>query len=529
MLNIIPIPKEYKELDGKFTLTDRVKVCSEFDLPLISEYVEMCDEASIVIKKDDAIAKEGYTLNVTPQGIDICASTKTGAYYALQSIRQMCDMDMGGRDVPCCEIKDEPRFGFRGINLDISRHFYNSDEIKQMLDMLFMNKMNVFHWHLTDDNGWRIEIKKYPLLTEIGSKRKYTQTGGWKSLKCEYEPYEGYYTQDEIKEIIEYARERGITVIPEIDFPAHAAAAIAAYKHLACREIDSEVFGFFGGLIPVVKDHNKDWNRTLCCGKESTYEFIYDVLDEVCELFDSPYIHIGGDEAPRDEWKKCPHCQKAMKDNGIKDIEQYQGWFENQINQYLKSKGRKTIGWNEILKSDNIDNDDKNIVVQYWTPQKDKNAEKYVNNGGNMIMSNHQSFYFDIPYAMYPLKNTYNYDPKKFGVTDEGMKNVLGYEGELWTEWIRDTERLHFLSFPRIQAMAEAAWSPDSQKDYEGFKKRFDAQKPMLDKNGITYAVYSVAESKKLIRNNKVIRKFHKGDPHLEVDINNKQKAKGEK
>lgn len=529
MLSIIPIPKEYKELDGVFTLGENVKVKSDFDLPLIREYVELCDDANIVITKDESIAKEGYRLSVSTDGISILASTMIGAYYALQSIREMANMDMGGRDVPCCEINDEPRFEFRGMHLDISRHFYDMTEIKRMLDMMFMNKLNIFHWHLTDDNGWRIEIKKYPLLTEIGSKRKYTHIGGWKSFKIENKPYEGYYTQDEVKEIIEYARQRGITVIPEIDFPAHVAAALAAYKHLACREIDSEVFGFFGGIIPQWKEHNWHWNRTLCLGKPSTYEFIYDVLDEVCELFDSPYIHIGGDEAPRDEWKNCPICQQTMKDNSINDIEQYQGWFENQINQYLKSKGRMTIGWNEILKSDNIDNEDHNIVVQYWTPQRDRNAENYVNNGGKMIMSNHQSFYFDMPYGVYPVSNTYNYRPEDFGVTKDNVKNVLGIEGELWTEWIRDNERLELLSYPRMQALSEVGWSPEDAKDFDSFMLRFNGQKPILDKYGYTYAVDKLSMPKSKMLRNRIHRKFHRGNPFLEDELNKKYKAEGEK
>lgn len=529
MLSIIPIPKEYKENDGVFTLGEQVKIKSDFDLPLINEYVEFCDDANIVISKADDISTEGYRLSVKPDSIEICASTKTGAYYALQTIRQISKMDLGGRDVPCCEISDEPRFSFRGMQLDISRHFFDMTEIKRMLDMMFMNKINVFHWHLTDDNGWRIEIKKYPLLTEIGSKRRYTQTGGWKSFKCEYEPYEGYYTQDEVKEIIEYARERGITVIPEIDFPAHAAAAIAAYKHLACREIDSEVFGFFGGIIPQWKEHNWKWNRTLCCGKDSTYEFIFDVLDEVCELFDSPYIHIGGDEAPRNEWKECPHCRKAMKDNGINDIEELQGWFENKINKYLKDKGRMAIGWNEILKSSNIDTEDKNIVVQYWTPQRDLNAERYVNNGGKMIMSNHQSFYFDMPYATYPLSNTYDYKPESFGVTKENVDNVLGVEGELWTEWIRDVEKLEMLSYPRMQALAEVGWSPEDKKDFGDFRKRLEPQKDIMSKYGYSYAVDKTALPKNRMLRNKIVRKFHKGNPYLEVEINNKYKNEGER
>ncbi len=529
-MSIIPLPKSYVKSSGSFILSEEVRIKTDFDLELVKDYAVLCDDAPITIRADSTIGREGYTLKVTESSVDIAASTETGAYYALQTMRKLGKTDMGNRRIPCCEISDEPRFKWRGINLDESRHFFGKDVVKRLLDMMFLQKLNVFHWHLTDDNGWRIEIKKYPLLTEIGSKRKYTQIGGWESAKIDNTPHEGFYTREDIKEIIDYAAKRGIMVVPEIDFPAHCAAAIAAYNDLACRNIKSEVFGFFGGLIPEKTEHNKNWNRTLCCGKDSTFEFIYNVLDEVCELFDAPYIHVGGDEAPTDEWEKCPHCQKVMRENGFNNESQLQGWLTNKLNTYLKAKGKKLIGWNEILKADNLDTKDKNIVVQYWTPERDENAENYVNNGGNMIMSNHQSFYFDMPYAQYPLKNTYAYSPQKFGVNSGNVSNVLGIEGELWTEWIADRNRLDMLAFPRMEAMAEVAWSPEEKLDYDDFLLRLEDEKDLLMKLGINYAVDKISmpdtseESVSIIKS-----KFYEGNPYLEVELNKEYKAKGER
>lgn len=532
MLSVIPKPKLATELKGSFSLPESAKAYSDFDMPLLAQRAQLCqtaDEACIVISRDESLAKEGYILDVTVNGIIISANNKIGAYYALQTVRKLCHYDTGGRQVPCCHIEDEPRFSFRGISLDVSRHFYSVEYIKQFLDWIFMEKLNVFHWHLTDDNGWRIEIKKFPLLTEIGSKRSFTQIGGWKCAKMEKKEYGGYYTQEQIKDVVAYAKERGITVIPEIDFPAHCAAAFAAYNNLACREEKTDVFGFFGGLIPVVMFKNHDWNRTLCMGKDETFEFVYGVLDEVCELFDSPFIHLGGDEAPKNEWKKCSRCQQVMKENNLKNEDELQGWFENKLCEYLKTKGKRMIGWNEILAAKNVNNEEKSIVAQYWTPQRDKNAEEYVNNGGQMIMSNHRSFYFDMTYGQYPLKYTYDYSLKKYGVTDENVKNVLGVEGELWTEWIRDKDRLEMLAFPRIQALAEVAWTPEGKRDFNDFKARLDDYKPTFDALGINYAVDKVCMIKNPIKRKHIVNKFFRGNPDLENQLNAEYKAKGDR
>ncbi len=527
MISLIPKPKKCKEGKGFFNLDDDLKIKSDFDLPLIKN--KMADESAFCINKNPDIAKEGYTLYVTEDAVTIQASTKIGAYYALQTVRKIGKTDLNNKKIPCCEIEDEPRFSWRGINIDEARHFFGEKEIKRYLDFMFMEKLNVLHWHLTDDQGWRIEIKKYPLLTQIGSKREYTHVGGWRSKKLVYGEHSGYYTQEQIKDIIAYAKERGIMIVPEIDFPAHCAAALAAYKHLACREIQTKVPGYFGGIIPEKTQHIKSWNRTVCCGKESTFEFIFGVLDEVCELFDAPYLHMGGDEAPHGEWHKCSECQRVMKENGLANEDELQGWFENRISDYLKTKNKKLIGWNEVLKAKNINTKDKNIVVQYWTPQRDRNAERYVNNGGEMIMSNHQSFYFDMTYAQYSLDKTYNYQPENFGVNSKNVKNILGFEGEIWTEWIADREKLDLMAFPRIQALSEAAWSMPENKNWDDFKKRLDDYKPVLEALGINYAVDKISLPKGLINKSRIQSKFYKGNPYLEVELNKNYKAKGDK
>ncbi len=523
MLALIPSPFECEIQQGNYKLTQNSKVKSDFELSLLK--APRGEDAEIVIEKNPALSQEEYTLDVHSDGIKITASTQTGAYYALQSLRQLSRIELADGETPCCSIKDKPRFQWRGLQLDESRHFFGKEEVKRYLDYMFMMKLNVFHWHLTDDQGWRIEIKKYPLLTEIGSKREETHVDGWRTTHVVKGRYEGYYTQEDIKDIVEYARQRGIMVVPEIDMPAHFAAAMAAYPWLGCREIKTEVPGYFGGRVPLSRGI-RDWNRTACMGKESTFEFVFNVIDEVCALFDAPYFHIGGDEAPRNEWKKCPLCQKVIQENHLNNEDDLQGWFNNRICEYVKSKGKRLIGWNEILSAKNLDH---SVVAQYWTPKRDKHAERYVNSGGNMIMSNHKSFYFDMTYAQYPLKNTYEYSPEKFGVESRNMKNVLGVEGEMWTEWIDGREKLDLNLSPRIQALSEVAWSPENKSDWNDFKARLDLFKPFYKSLGRNYAVDSVSLVKNPFDRFYIKNKFYRGDTHLEVKLNKKFIAKGEK
>lgn len=524
MLNLIPAARTSTEKPGCFVFDGALKAKSDFELPLLN--LPRGEDGRLVINKNTALGSEEYKLAVAKDEIKIEASTQVGAYYALQSLRQLSRIELGENQIPCCEIEDGPRFSWRGLQLDESRHFFGKEYVKKFLDMMFMMKLNVFHWHLTDDVGWRIEIKKYPLLTEIGSKREYTQINGWQSTDIDNKPYGGYYTQDEIKEIIAYAAQRGITVVPEIDFPAHCLSALAAYPWLACREIHREVPGYFGSAIPERKLKIRDWNRPLCPGKDQTIEFVKDIVSEVCELFPAPYFHIGGDEAPKDEWKKCPCCQKRIKDNNLKDEEDLQGWFNNQISDLLKEKGKRLIGWNEILKAKSID---PSIICQYWTPIKDGRARKWANSGRSIILSNHQSFYFDMTYAQYPLKNTYNYTYKKYGIKPKNEPSILGVEAENWTEWTDCPEKLEVFMYPRVQALSEVAWSCEENRSFKSFMQRLQQFKPFFDKLGYSYAVDSVSMPKSPAQRGKIRKKFSKGDTHLEVKLNNNYKNQGDK
>ena len=335
-------------------------VYSQIDLPLVKNIGG--ENSPVKIYADASLDKEEYRLSVGEAGIVIKASDKAGAYYALQSVRMLGRLDEGKNLVPFVEISDKPQYKWRGQMLDVSRHFFDKATVKDLLDDMFRLKLNVFHWHLTDDQGWRIEIKKYPKLTEIGSKRDFTQVGGWGGSKTEDIPHGGYYTQEDIKEIVEYAAQRRISIVPEIDVPAHFAAALAAYPHLACRNIQSRVFGEMGGRLFTLKGI-RDWNRPACLGKKESLQFIFDVYDEVCGLFPFEYFHVGGDEADVSEWKKCPDCQKAMKEMGFANEKELQKKLTNELCEYLKSKGKHMIAWNDVLRqgTERLDTD---MVVQ---------------------------------------------------------------------------------------------------------------------------------------------------------------------
>lgn len=539
MLNLIPKPQKAVEKTGAFVINKEVKVsfAPEFAemKPFLLEAVQKAgitleegEGAKICFVLDQKLPREGYALSVSNAKINAKASTPAGALYAIETLRQLGDMDLHKNAaelrIPAVEIEDAPRFEWRGQMLDSGRHFWSVSEIKRLLDLMAAHKLNVFHWHLTDDQGWRIEIKRYPLLTEIGSKRKDTQLSGWKTknVRKDGKPHEGFYTQEEIKDVVAYAQKRCIMVVPEVDMPAHFAAAEAAYNWLGCREIPCEVLWYFGGIVPrkLLGYKDNSWNRSACLGKDTTYEFIYHVLDEVCDLFPAPYFHIGGDEAPRDEWKNCPHCQAKMKEQGLKSVDELQGYFNNQINEYVKKKGKRLIGWNEILNAGTLD---KSVIGQYWEPQRDRHAERYINEGGQMIMSRHKAFYFDMMYANYPLSNTYKFEPVHQGILPEAEKNVLGVEGELWTEFITDREKLDMNLFPRMEALSEVAWTAKGTRDFKDFMRRLEHFKRVLDAWGVNYAEDKIAMPN-LFTRPKYMLAFNNQDPYLEVKRNRELK-----
>ena len=525
MINVIPKPRVAVEEEGFYELPKDViaisydgilgnmRQCVACSLGMKS--VEL-DEADICFIHTEKVKEEEYLLKVTEDGIRVFASDYSGAFYALVTLKQLIDDE---NKVPCCKISDRPLYTWRGMQLDESRHFFGMQEVRKLIDYMATYKLNRFHWHLTDDQGWRIEIKKHPLLTEIGSKRKGSQLHSWRSLDMSHTPVEGYYTHEDIKQIIAYAKARCVEIIPEIDFPAHCASVLASYNDLACREISCEVPDFFGGTIPESRGM-KDWNRTLCLGKDEVLSFVYDVIDEVAELFPFPYFHVGGDEAPKNEWKKCPRCQERMKAEGLKNETELQGWFTNKLNAYLKTQGKIMIGWNEVLAAKGIDSD---IVAQYWISRNGKNVIKHLKKGGDVILSNHKYFYFDMKHDYCTVKGTYYYEPSKVGIKGKCAQNVLGVEGQNWTEWTETADELFFKMSTRGLALSECAWS--RSRDYSDFLDRLQANKKLLDKMGICYGEDWITLQKSKKRRKKAVKKigFNVKDYDYEYEISAKK------
>ena len=535
MLQIIPKPVKAKEKEGTFYWKAETSVsfdsCFRETKPFWAAQIQAVfgtplqerENADIQFCFDAKQPKEGYRLSVQPTGIRVFASTHVGALYAIQTLRQIGQFDVQKTptlvEIPAAEIVDYPRYAWRGQMLDCSRHFFSIAEIKRLLDLMLLHKLNVFHWHLTDDQGWRLEIKQFPLLTEIGSKRKDTQKSGWSQKKFELEnkPCEGFYTQEEVRDVVEYARLRGIMIVPELDMPAHFAAAEAAYPYLACREIQSEVFWWCSAAIPEQALGYKDnsWNRPACLGKDSTYQFIFAVLDEVCDLFPAPYFHIGGDEAPTDEWEKCPVCQAKMREEGLSSPRALQGYFTNRVRAYLETKGKRIIGWNEVLDSPNLD---RSVIGQYWTNTRSKAAERHVKNGGDIILSRHLAFYFDYPHCEVRLPYTYRFEPKRCGVRKKDENRVLGVEAELWTEFVPDVQKLDFNLFPRMAAVSETAWTPKKQKNFKDFAARLPRYIESLEALGVNYAPPAYILQKRHKTYARLMHAFYHNNPLLEME-----------
>lgn len=425
---------------------------------------------------DTSLPEEGYRLTVDANGVEARASQFNGFFYALQSIKQLLPAAIYGQSpapeadwkLPCVEIVDAPRFAYRGMHLDVARHFFSTDEVKRYLDIMAVHKLNRLHWHLTDDQGWRIEIKRYPRLTEVGSVRKGTV------VRKEWDnydgvPYGGFYTQDEIRDIVAYAADRGITVIPEIDLPGHMLAALTAYPELGCTGGPYDVWGRWGVADDV-----------LCVGKEKTFEFIEGVLTEVMELFPSEYIHIGGDECPKVRWEKCPRCQARIKALGLKDengqqAEHYlQSYVIARVEKFLNDHGRRIIGWDEILEGELAPN----ATVMSWRGSDGGIAAAKL--GHDVVMTPNSHFYFDYYQSLDPenepfgiggyvsVDRVYSYDPMA-GLTPEQQKHILGVQANMWTEYIADDSHLEYMLLPRLAALSEVQWCNEEVRDWERF------------------------------------------------------------
>ncbi|NUM47978.1 MAG: beta-N-acetylhexosaminidase [Anaerolineales bacterium] len=423
------------------------------------------------------LGREGYTLTITPHTLTLTAPTPTGVFYGLQTLRQLLPPEIERRapvpnpswQIPCLIIEDAPRFSWRGFMLDEGRHFHGKETVLRLLDWMALQKLNTFHWHLTEDQGWRLEIQQFPRLTEIGSHRTSTSPSMFDA--SDGTPHGGFYTQEEIKSIVAYAAERHITVIPEIEIPGHSLAALAAYPELSCTGGPFEVATRFG-IFPDI----------YCAGKESTFTFLTGVLDEVMSLFPSPVIHIGGDEAPKSRWKKCPVCQARMKQEGLKTPHALQGYVTNRIAAYLSAHGRRAMGWNQILHEEL----DEQAIVHYWVGNQ-KPVIEAIKNGRDVVMSAFLHTYLDHGYSLTSLRKAYQYDPI-LPKLDAHAQHILGLEAPLWTEFVPTRARLDYQTFPRLLAFAETGWTLQARKNYPDFQQRLAAFAPRLDELGIQYA-----------------------------------------
>lgn len=504
-LNLIPYPQNVNINEGNFTLPETFILNSElpknetqYFKKRLSSDLKFKDsnksDANLVYSQlpksgNSAQNDEFYSLEITPKQIHIKSYTKQGYFLALQTLIQIIQNNQKNKQIPAVKIEDQPKFAWRGMHLDVCRHFFTVEEVKQYIDYLAMYKLNTFHWHLTDDQGWRIEIKKYPKLTQIGSKRKESMIGAYVDNTFDGKPYGPYfYTQDQIKDVVKYATEMHITVVPEIEMPGHALAALSAYPELACTKGPFESATKWGVFDDVF------------CPKDETFTFLENVLDEVIALFPSQYIHIGGDECPKTRWKECAHCQALIKKNNLKDEHGLQSYFIQRIEKYLNGKGRKIIGWDEILEGGLAPN----AAVMSWTGIK--GGIEAAKSGHFAVMTPGSYCYFDHyqgdpqtePLAFggfTPLDKVYSYNPIPDELNAEQAKFIKGVQANLWTEYILDFKSVQYQIFPRIMALSEVGWGTADPKNYKEFEGRVIDQFKILDKMKVNYAksIYNIS------------------------------------
>ncbi len=497
-LSIIPLPSEVERRAGTFVLSPETTIVADlrnqgnatylrdllapptgFSLPVQTEAPGQANVIRLSGGGDrEALGREGYALTVSQDGVTVEAPETPGVFYGIQTLRQLLPVKIEQRallpgvawQVPCVAVHDAPRFEWRGYMMDEGRHFHGVETMLRTLDLLALHKLNVLHWHLTEDQGWRIEIEQYPRLTEIGSRRK----GTTRRLLGRHDgvPHGGFYTQHEIAEIVAYAAERQITVVPEIEMPGHSLAALAAYPELSCT----------GGPFEVSCRFGPTWD-IFCAGQERVFVFLQNVLDEVMSLFPSPYVHIGGDEAPKARWKKCPDCQRRIREEGLANAHELQVYLTNRIAAYLDAHGRRVVGWNETLQGGLAES----AVVQYWIGSR-KPLVQAMRSGRDAIMSAYLHTYLDHSYSLTPLSAAYAYEPVCPELSAQEAQHVLGLEAPMWTESVPNRARLDYQTYPRLTAFAETGWTPQGKKNWTAFQKRLDAFLSRLGELGVKYA-----------------------------------------
>lgn len=511
-IQIIPKPTQLLITKGVFEFSKSTKfiAVSEFQKEISNVLINKFEKAAgfrpefstaiplnnyVQFKVDETLEKEAYILDVSTKNITITAKGKAGFIYGLESIRQLLPVVIESKNVlpnqkwqiPNLVINDKPRFQWRGLMLDLSRHFFDKNYVIETIDRLAMHKMNVLHLHLVDDQGWRIEIKKYPKLTEVGAWRVNQENLAWNARLTvnpdEKGTYGGFLTQEELKEIVKYAAAKNIEIIPEIEMPAHVSSAIASYPELAC--FDQRIGVPSGGLWPITDIY--------CAGKESTFEFLQNVIDEVITIFPSKYIHIGGDEATKTNWEKCPNCQKRMTDNGLKNTHELQSYFVKRMEKYINSKGKKIIGWDEILEGGLAPD----ATVMSW--RGTQGGIDAVKQGHDVIMTPESHCYFNfyqgpqneepIAFDGYtPLSKVYEFDPVVSTMTPQETSHVLGGQANLWAEYLPGPQDSEYMIFPRLAALSEVLWSPKESRNWNDFTSRLTYLLQRYNYLGINYA-----------------------------------------
>lgn len=482
-----------------WTETNFHRIVSDVVLP--SAVLEKsAKKADVKLSVDKSLAEEQYRLTIDPKDrIVITGGSAKGVWWGLQSLSQILidsasKAEGGQLKLAGLEIEDWPEFAYRGAMLDCCRHFIPFEDVKKYIDIMAYHKLNTFHWHLTEDQGWRIEIKKYPLLTEIGSKREDTLVNHLREKEenrvYDGHPHSGFYTQEQARELVAYAAARQITVIPEIEMPGHAEAALASYPYLGCRQTGYVTLPVWG-VIPEV----------FCMGRETTFKFFEDVLDEICEIFPGEYIHIGGDECPRDRWKECPDCQRRMKEEGLTEVGQLQGYQLKRVEKYLNAKGRHIIGWDEILESGATPT----ATVMSWRgPQGGVKAAKM---GNKVVMAPNNYFYLDYYQTADPeankeplgiggyvsLEKCWSFNPFD-QLTETEKSYIYGIQANTWTEYMRGIDRVQFMDLPRFCALSAVSWHKDAQTYPEFLAKVKDSMLKLYQYYGLIYAPYAFEE-----------------------------------